>query len=756
MPKEAREAASSPSMSRSIPVRTIVQYAIVLGTILLFVVMSWVTTVRMERAITQSAIDAYQQTEMEIVRSVARSIEAYVGVTLENGNPRPVETLEQDIFRLFVDPVRLLASGDAWIYAPDHVIYDRSGDFPDEYRGHSMAAIFEMQKRKGAGHYEEMSAAVMEGRSGVGWYVWLPQKGREIAAWTSAKVGPYSWSVGMSTPLPEILESTGAGPHIRSAHLLMGLATPLSLAMLAIWVLAEARRRRSEERLREGEERFRSVVDTAPDAIIALDPAERITFWNGAAARIFQWKEEEAIGMALSALLAPATGRPPEESDGQDVVSARREGIRKDGTRFPTEVSTARWSSRAGAYVTYVIRDMSRHEEAERDRWELEQELQRAQRMESLGILAAGVAHDLNNMLTPVVGYAELLLQEVPPESPLKDSLLELRRAGERAGAVVQDLLTLGRRGSYQMAPLDLNAVVAEVLSSVAFTEAGLRHPGTTVKKGLQPDLPTIRASVPHLTKAILNLLLNAFEAMPQGGSLSVETRGRVIEEPLVGYERIEAGSYAVLEVSDTGIGIEAKDLGRIFEPFYTRKKMGRGGSGLGLAVVYGVVHDHQGRIDVRTAVAKGSRFSLWFPVCGERPEAPEDEERELKGTESVLLVDDQPEQRAVASRLLERCGYRVSTAENGRAAVERVRAHPVDILVLDMIMEEDFDGLDCWKEVVKIRPDQRAIIVSGYAETERVKEAQALGVGAFLRKPYTRDALARAIRRELSRRRNA
>lgn len=853
----------------------LIPQAAVLAAVVLFLVLSWASTARMERAITQSAIEAYQQTEMEIVRGIARGIEAYVEAMLQPGRARPVELVEQEVFRRFVDPVRLLSSGDAWIYSPVHVIYEPNSDFPEEYRQRSMAAIFEIQKRKGASHYEEMVDAVMKGRPGTGWYVWLPEKGMEIAAWTPVRVGSYLWSVGVSTPLPEILESTDAGAHIRSSRALMGAATALTAALLAIWALAEARRHRSdaltvaqkdlslglgslptlddclrlcaeaaarlsradtagiylpdpqtgtlslrcsvraghscvmlplhmadgegvshggtlvtvpvrhgertlgllaasrpeartppyalraleavaavlggaitrrhmEESLREGEERFRSVVDTAPDAIVTADPAQRVAFWSRAAERTFLWKEGEAVGMPLAAFLAPAA---------EEAGSMRREGIRRDGSRFPADVASARWSSYAGVHATYVIRDMSRHESAEREKRELEQKLQRAQRMESLGILAGGVAHDLSNLLAPVVSYAELLFQDVAPDSPLRESLLELRRAGERAGAVVQDLLTLGRRGSYRMAPLDMNAVASEFLSSPVLSEARQRNPGVSVEDRLQPDLPPIAGSAPHLTKALLNLVLNAFEAMPQGGRITLATRGRILEEPLTAYERIEPGSYAVLEVSDTGTGIEGKDLERIFEPFYTKKTMGRSGSGLGLAVVYGVVHDHQGRIDVRTEVGRGSCFSLWFPATGERPEARGGGEPELKGVETVLLVEDQPEQRAVTSRLLERYGYKVRTAVNGRAAVELLRIHPVDILVLDMILEDDFDGLDCWREVLKIRPDQSAVIVSGYAETARVKEVQRLGAGAFLRKPFTLDALAQAMRRELSKR---
>jgi two-component system cell cycle sensor histidine kinase/response regulator CckA len=735
-------------------IRDIFQFILVIGTVLLLVVLGWHVTSMMRNAITRSAIDAYQQTEMEVVRSVARSAEYYASRAIESGSSdaEAIDRIEQEIFSAFVEPVRLLENGDAWIYAPDHVVYDKSSDFPEAYRGKSMGEIFEMQKLEGASHYSEMADDVKNGRAGVGWYVWLPEKGKEIAAWTPVRAGKSLWVIGLSTPLPEILQSTGASSQIRSTWILMAAMTVLALALLVVWTVTEIRRRRMEEALRENERRFESVVDTAADAIVTVDPSGRIVSWNGAAERQFGCPSRNALGATLDAFLLTENGERPVSWGSASGEAVRYLGVRANGIRFPADVSSAAWSAHGGFYTTHIIRDMSLHEDAERQRWDLEQKLQRAQRMESLGILAGGVAHDLNNMLTPIVGYADILAQDVPADSPLRNPLIELQRSGKKAGAIVQDLLTLGRRGSYEMAPLDLSEIAREFLRSAQFIDARQRNPNVIVEDRLGAECKPIMGSAPHLTTVLLNLALNAFEAMPKGGRMLIGTSHRFLEAPYLGYEKIVEGEYTVLEVEDTGIGIEAQDLERIFEPFYTKKKMGRSGSGLGLAVVYGVVQDHHGRVDLRSEPGKSTRFSLWFPCSEEKPALARPEPRDLRGTEAVLVVDDQVEQRTVASMLLSRYGYSVATAEHGRAAVAYLRDHSPDILVLDMIMQEDFDGLDCWREIVRIRPDQKAIIVSGFAETERVKEAKRLGAGEFVRKPYTAEELAAAIRRELAR----
>jgi two-component system cell cycle sensor histidine kinase/response regulator CckA len=384
------------------------------------------------------------------------------------------------------------------------------------------------------------------------------------------------------------------------------------------------------------------------------------------------------------------------------------------------------------------------------DRRELEESLERAQRMEALGKLAGGVAHDLNNMLGPLVAYPELLLEDLSADHPFREDLISLQQAAERAAALVQDLLTLARRGKYQAAPLSLNTVVEQYLDSLPFLDLQSRYPNVTVEVSLAPDLLRVVGSHPHLSKVIMNLVTNAFEAMPKGGQLRISTYNSALARPVFGYSYIEAGDYAVLEISDTGTGIAQEDVGRIFEPFYTKKEMGRSGSGLGLAVVYGVVQDHMGRIDLQTEVGVGTRFALYFPITSEILVSSEEEQGDYRGDETVLVIDDLEQQRQIASRLLTFLGYQVTAVESGRAALDYLRDHDTDILVLDMLLEEGFDGLDTYREILRMKPQQKAVLVSGYSETDRVVEAQRMGAGRFVRKPYTLAGLGRAVRAEL------
>jgi CheY-like chemotaxis protein len=293
--------------------------------------------------------------------------------------------------------------------------------------------------------------------------------------------------------------------------------------------------------------------------------------------------------------------------------------------------------------------------------------------------------------------------------------------------------------------------VIDAYLGSLSFESLAARHPNIALEVDLDHRLLRIDGSAPHLSKVVMNLVTNAFEAMPYGGKLTVSTASESLDRPFVAYgETVVAGDYVVCRIVDTGVGIEKKDLGRIFEPFYTKKEMGHSGTGLGLAVVYGVIRDHKARIAIQTEVAKGTEFALYFPVTRETALHVDEQDTDYRGNETILVVDDLAAQRDVASRLLSSLGYQVATVSGGRKAVEYVKEHQVSLLVLDMIMEDSFDGLDTYREIVKVRPGQKAIIASGFSETNRVTEALRLGVGEFVKKPYTLERLGKAVRQAL------
>jgi len=280
-------------------------------------------------------------------------------------------------------------------------------------------------------------------------------------------------------------------------------------------------------------------------------------------------------------------------------------------------------------------------------------------------------------------------------------------------------------------------------------------HPNTGIKVDLEVDLLNISGSSVHLRKTLINLLINAVEAMHNGGLITVKTRNQYLDGPISGYDEVKEGDYVVLTVSDTGEGIPGTDLQRIFEPFYTRKVMGRSGTGLGLAVVWGTVKDHFGYINVESEENNGTMFSLYFPVTREEiaPEQIALSASDYLGKgESILVVDDVKEQRELATMMLTKLNYTVASVPSGEEAVKTMQEHSFDLIVLDMIMDPGMDGLDTYLKIQEIHPHQKSIIVSGFSETERVAKAQALGAGAYVKKPYELKRLGLAIRKELDR----
>ncbi len=407
----------------------------------------------------------------------------------------------------------------------------------------------------------------------------------------------------------------------------------------------------------------------------------------------------------------------------------------------------------AGAIVNaQLFNDLNRTEMSLR---ESEERLHRAEKMEALGQLAGGVAHDLNNVLGVSILYSELLQERIPEENPLRKYVDNIFSSTQKGAAIIEDLLTLARRGVKASDVMNLNSIVTNFLKTPEFEKIQSHHPQVSFRTECQAELLNIKGSPLHLEKTLMNLVANAAEAISGKGEVTIRTENRYLDKPVRGYDEVTEGDYAVLIVSDTGMGIPAENIGKIFEPFYTKKTMGRSGTGLGLAIVWGTVKDHQGYIDLHTEIGEGTTFTLYFPVTREEliaPQQKEPVERYMGKGESILVVDDVAEQRDVAAGLLTRLGYRVQAVSSGEEALEYLAANQADILVLDMIMPPGIDGLETFRRVREINPQQKAIIVSGFAETERVKKAQELGAGAYVRKPYLTERIGLAIRDELTR----
>jgi PAS domain S-box-containing protein len=392
--------------------------------------------------------------------------------------------------------------------------------------------------------------------------------------------------------------------------------------------------------------------------------------------------------------------------------------------------------------------------QTEAEKADLEEKLVRSEKMEALGHLAGGVAHDLNNVLSAMVSYPDLLMMKLPGDSSLLRPIGQIKKSGQKAAAIVDDLLTLARRGVPIKEVINLNTILIDYLKSPVCQKLLDFHPGVEIQTDLDEELLNIKGSKIHINKMLMNLVSNGAEAMPDGGILSISTFNYHIDKPKEIYDsRMAAGSYAVVKVKDTGIGMSEEDLNRIFEPFYTKKVMGRSGTGLGMAVVWGTVKDHRGYIHLQSVEGGGATFEIFLPITREefRSEAEDVPVENIRGKgEQVLVVDDVQEQRDIATDLLTHLGYRVDAVSSGEEAVNLLTDRIADVVLLDMIMEPGMDGLDTLKEILKIHPEQKVIIVSGYSESERIREAQRMGAELYIKKPYTMVRLGQAIREAL------
>ena len=384
--------------------------------------------------------------------------------------------------------------------------------------------------------------------------------------------------------------------------------------------------------------------------------------------------------------------------------------------------------------------------EAEEKRCELEKQLFQAQKMESIGLMASGVAHDLNNILSGIVGYPDLILPDLAEDSKLRKPIIAIQESGQRAVAVVADLLTVARGAASSRDICDIKILIDEHLDSPEFRKLTVLYPEITFEMEFGAENSIVSCSPVHVKKCLMNLIINAAEAIDNEGAITVSTSNKYVDKN--SKYKIEAGEYVVLCVQDTGPGISATDLEHIFEPFYTKKIMGHSGSGLGLAVVWNTMADHNGRVLVESD-EKGTIFKLYFPLSDKPVENNENEEAidNLNGNgEYILVVDDEDQLRDLASKILESKGYRVDTVSSGELAVEFVKKKQVDLLLLDMLMEPGMNGRKTYEQIRKLFPDQKAVVASGFSESGDVKALLRLGASSFIKKPYTMEQLARAV----------
>jgi PAS domain S-box-containing protein len=512
-------------------------------------------------------------------------------------------------------------------------------------------------------------------------------------------------------------------------------------------------RKRAEDALRKGAERMRAILESALDCIITMDHEGRIVEFNPAAEKTFGYTRTEAIGSEMAELIIPLALRERHRrglshylQTGEGPVLGKPieiTAMRADGTEFPVELTVIRVPGADPPLFTGFVRDLAK-------RRELEDQLRQSQKMEAVGRLAGGVAHDFNNLLTVITGRSHILVHYLTAADPLRRHVDLILKTAERAATLTRQLLAFSRKQVLQPRVLDLNTIVAGMRQILR------RLIGEDIElvTALSPRLGCVRADPGQIEQVILNLAVNARDAMPQGGRLVLETANVDLNEAFVRHHPgSRPGPHARLVVSDTGVGMDAHVQAHLFEPFFTTKGVGKG-TGLGLAMVYGIVKQSGGYIGVATGAGQGARFEIYLPRFENTPDRIQGSQvmdELLRGQETILLVEDQDEVRDMARDILEMSGYSVLEARNGAEAVRLCEQHagPIEVLVTDVVMPQ-MSGRQLADRLVSGRPDLKVLYMSGYTD-EAIAPHGILDPGvAFLPKPFSPDALSQKVREVL------
>ncbi len=505
------------------------------------------------------------------------------------------------------------------------------------------------------------------------------------------------------------------------------------------------------------EDKYRAITELANDGILVIQD-DRVVFGNPASHALIGKSVEH---LKLDTLLEIVNSKDRrvlrihydtllETGVSTDVRTARI--MKADGEERIFEIRGRLIQYRDKPAVLAVLRDATERIREEKIRKENAEKLFRLRKMESLGLLAGGVAHDLNNILSGIINYPELILYDLPQTSPLRKPIETIKKSGLKAAAIVQDLLTVARGAVIVKENANLNTILQGYLCSPEYEKMKMLYPTVSVKTDLASNLLNMKGSSAHIGKLVMNLVSNAFEAVEKNGTVVISTENRYLDRQLKGYNDIKIGEYIVLTIGDSGPGISSEDLQRIFEPFFTKKIMGRSGTGLGLTVVWNIMQDHDGYINVQSD-GKGTIFELYFPISREaivcKPPSLSFEKLCGHG-EKILVIDDVESQRDITCHMLERLNYQTKAVSCGETAVEYLKEHRVDLLLLDMIMDPGINGCETYKRIIKTHPRQKAIIVSGFSQTDQVTEAQRLGAGPYLKKPILLEDLGLAVNQAL------
>src|SRR5713101_2785134 len=513
---------------------------------------------------------------------------------------------------------------------------------------------------------------------------------------------------------------------------------------------------------KRAEERFRLAVESAPNAMVMANQEGKIILVNVQTEKLFGYDRDELIEQAVD-ILVPNRFRDAHPQYRADFfahpqvrpMGGRRElyGLRKDGGEFPVEIGLNPIETDEGTWVLSAIVDITERKRAEEERKRREDQMQHAQKLESLGVLAGGIAHDFNNLLVSILGNAGLALMELAPESPARPTIQSIEAAALRSAELTKQLLAYSGKGRFLIQPLNLSRLVEEMAHLLKMSISKK----SVFRTRLARDLPAIEADAAQIQQVVMNLIINASEALGDNvGDIVVSTgvidADRAYLSEVFLDEQLPEGRYVYLEVSDTGCGMNKETRSRIFDPFFTTKFTGRG---LGLAAVLGIVRSHNGAIRLYSEPGHGTAFRVLFPSSEQAvpalepsPEAME----QWRGAGTILIVDDEKTVRTVARHTLEMAGFTVMLAEDGRAGVEqfRTRAGEIMAVLLDMTMP-DLSGEEVFREMRTIRPEVRVILSSGYNEQDTISHFQGKGLAGFIQKPYRPTQLIEKVREILA-----
>lgn len=536
------------------------------------------------------------------------------------------------------------------------------------------------------------------------------------------------------------------------------------LALLMLVVLLVSGRRDAQEKARSHGDLFRTTLASIGDAVVTTDASGSVTFVNPIAERIVGVSADELVGMHLRdvyRLSDDGSGEPI--PDVFETIRKQKEIItftsnimlhRPDGTSIAVRDSGAPIIDSKGSFCGAVIvfQDDTARRAAEQALIEAEHRQQLSQKLEAIGTLTGGVAHDFNNLLTAILGYTQLAMRKIDPSSPAQASLVNVEKAGNRAAELTKKLLAFGRQQKLERRVIDLNEAIGEMLRLLE------RVIGEEIEVSFKTtsNLDAVYADPTQIEQVVMNLSLNARDAMPKGGRLMIETRNVALDEYYCRqYPTCVPGDYVQILVSDNGHGMDQSVLDRMFEPFFTTKSLNEG-TGLGLSMVYGIVKQHKGHINVYSEPGQGTTFKIYLPVV---PDGAVKEDRIAQaalagGSETILVADDEEALRRLSRDVLEALGYTVITAENGERAVELFSdaADSIDLLLLDVVMPV-CGGVTAYEKIVDLGGKVPAIFMTGYSS--EVLDASNGNHGKFdslpiIQKPYTLDGLGRVVRKTL------